>query len=178
LFVEQPVTLRENPLPHFIHNQSFFIPSFLVWLERFPGVWASGDVRLEIDRRSDGGLAARDAAGAGQSLIDLLGGGWRKVEAPPGPLGFRPVILSEPLVWLWLGPEQAKNFKYAMFVSAGPKILVKRIETVINETPLETRELKWFSWWRHNAEREVEPLTEADLAEHQRLFECFQRDLG
>ena len=110
-------------------------------------------------------------------MVELLSGDWKKIELPPGPLGFRPVILSGPLIRLWLGPELAKQYAYAMFVSSGPRILLEKLETVINEMPLETRELKWLSWWKHNAEQEAEALTEADLEEHQRLFDCFQREL-
>ncbi len=134
-------------------------------------------MRVAVDRRSDGALAARDAEVCRQPLIDLLSGTWVKVEPPPGPLGMRPVMLSGSLIGLWLEPDVAKQYAYAMFVSSGPKILLNKIETVINETPQELRERKWLSWWQHNAERLQEPMSAEDLAAHQRLFDCFQKDV-
>ena len=150
----------------------------MLWLERFTGDWERAGTRVEINRRSDGGLAARDAEASRQPLIDLLSGDWIKVEPPPGPLGMRPVMLSGSLIGLWLEPEEAKKYAYAMFVSSGPKILMNKIETVINETPQELRERKWLSWWQHNAERQLETMTSEDLAEHHRLFDWFQRELS
>ncbi|MFN9341764.1 MAG: hypothetical protein ACK6DB_04105 [Planctomycetota bacterium] len=129
-----------------------------------------------IGRRDDGLLVARSPEGKRQPLVDLLSAGWNRIEPPPGPLGNRPVMLSGRLIALWLEPDVAKRFAYAMFVSSGPRILLEIIETVINETPQELRERKWLSWWKYHAEQASEAITPEDLAEHQRLFECFLRD--
>ena len=168
---------RSIDLDRSIHLQPFYRPSFLIWLDRFPGVWDREGERLEIGRRDDGLLWARDKEGKRQPLVDLVSGGWSKIEPPPGPLGMRPVMLSGRLIALWLEPEVAKKFAYAMFVSSGPRILMEKIETVINETPLELRERKWLSLWKYHAEQAPEVMTPGDLAEHHRLFECFLRDV-
>lgn len=169
---------RSTDLDSLIHLQPFYRPSFLIWLDRFPGVWDREGERLTIGRRDDGLLWARNKEGKRQPLVDLVSDGWSRIEPPPGPLGMRPVMLSGRLIALWLEPEVAKKFAYAMFVSSGPRILLEKIEAVINETPLELRERKWLSWWKYHAEQAPEVMTPEDLAEHHRLFEWFQNDVA
>lgn len=173
----QAFGLRSIELNQLSDLQPLYQPAFLLWLERSPGVWDRAGERLEIGRRSDGLLLARDKSGKRQPLVDLLSGGWSKLEPPPGPLGMRPVTLSGRLIALWLEPEVARQFAYTMFVPTGTQILLEKIETVIHETPLDERERKWLAWWQHHAEQAAEGMTRGDLAEHQRLFECFQNDV-
>ena len=163
-------------MAHFLKDQPFFTPNFLLWLDRFTGIWQHEEVRVEIDRRNDGGLMARNSNSERLPLINFVSGDWSKVEPPPGPLGMRPVMLSRSLLNLWLEPEVADKYAYAMFVSSGPKILLEKIETVINQTPLELRERKWLTWWKHHAEKAPEEMSSNDLRMHLYLFSRFQSE--
>ena len=53
------------------------------------------------------------------------------IEAPPGPLGPRPVVLSRPLIQCWLPEEEWQRWWWAGVVSSGRKALLERIEQEI-----------------------------------------------
>jgi hypothetical protein len=157
----------------FLINEPFYTPSFLLWLERYTGIWQQEDVRVSIDRRSDGALMARNSRGERQPLINFVSGDWTKIESLPRPSGLGTLLLSSTLISLWLEPKVAEKYAHAMFVSSGPRILLERIETAINETPLELRERKWVSSWKYNAESSPEPISVEDLVAHQTLYQRF-----
>ena len=158
-----------------VAQQEFFMPTFLLWLEKFRGVWQQDSVRIRVERREDGCLTCRNLDGAQQPLIDFFCPTWVKVESPPGPLGFPPAILSKPLMSHWLGVKETQAWQAAVNTGKGREYLLRKFETAIDETPLEIRELKWVTWWRDRAENYPDPMSEDDLAAHQALYERFRR---
>ncbi len=159
-----------------VAQQDFFMPTFLLWLEKFRGVWQQDSVKILVDRREDGCLTCSTLDGAKQPLIDFSCPTWVKGEAIPGPLGFRPVILSKTMMYLWLGVDETHACEAAANTGEGRNYLLKKIETTIADTPSELSERKWLSWWTHHAENAPELISEEDLVVHQTLYRRFLSD--
>jgi hypothetical protein len=156
-----------------VTDQDFFRPTFLFWLEKFQGVWQNDSAEIMVDRRDDGLLTCRNMGGVKQPLIDFSCSTWVKVEAIPGPLGFRPVILSKTMMYLWLGVDETHACEAAVNTGEGRNYLLKKIETAIGDTPSELRERKWLTWWTNHAEKYPEPMCEQDIEMHNALYQRF-----
>lgn len=145
-------------------------PDFLLGLARFTGYWRLGDQKIRIERRDDGFL---EASGATRSerleLRDVIAKA--RFERPPdSPLGSYPVVISAPLMDLWLAVEDRNRFENAWRVSIGMRLLQKRIEQSILALPPEERDRRWLLWWNAHPLR---ALSEGDREVH---LEWFRKD--
>ena len=145
---------------------------FLWWLERFAGTWRVGDEDWDVGREDDGYLSVWPNPGRPtKPLAEVLRGGV-KVAGPPDGLGPRPVCLSQPLIQVWLPPEQFDRFKGPGWVGAKIRAVLKALEESILALDEEERKRRWFILWTYFARVQPsehdEPIWEELRAEFER----------
>jgi hypothetical protein len=107
-------------------------------------------------------------------LSELLARG-KRVEPPQSPLGMYPVLLSQPLMELWLKPEEMDRLRNAWRVSRGMKLIVEAIEQNIRESDEATRRAKFDKMWLLGKSYD-EPWTEDDSEVYQTLLAEYEAD--
>jgi hypothetical protein len=147
---------------------------FLLWLDRYVGTWAYDGQRYTIHRRSDGWLEATAPDYKVALLSELLTRG-KRLEPAQSPLGMYPVALSQPLMELWLKPEELAGLRNAWRVSRGMKLIVEAIEQNIRESNEATRRAKFEKMWLLGKSYD-EPWTEDDSEVYQKLLAEYEAD--
>jgi len=119
---------------------------FLLWLHRYIGTWDYNGKRSTIRRRHDGWLQANGPNFEVALLRELLAKG-KRIEPAESPLGMYPVLLSQPMMELWLRPDEMERFRNAWVVSLGRKLILEAIERNIRESDDATRRAKFEKMW-------------------------------
>jgi hypothetical protein len=153
-------------------------PAFLLWLTQFVGEWSikgKGEKNIEVGQRDDGFLGVRFySQGRKVPLASVFKFG-KFVKGPEGPLGPRPVVLSGPLMNLWLTQEQVSSLQGAWNVSRGMTRIMETIEKRITEMPKQERDRRWLAKWRHYAD-DATPLSSSDFTTHLMLLRRYKTE--
>ena len=147
---------------------------FLLWLDRYVGTWEYDSQRYTIRRRNDGWLEARGPDYKIASLNELLAKG-KRIEPAESPLGMYPVLLSQPLMKLWLKPDEMEHLRNAWRVGRGMRLIVKAIESNIRESDEATQRAKFEKMWLLGR-RYDESWTVEDSSVYPKLMAEFEED--
>jgi hypothetical protein len=119
---------------------------FLVWLDRYVGTWEFDGQQYTIRRRNDGWLEAKGPDYEVASLSDLLAKG-KRIKPAQSPLGMYPILISHPLMELWLKPDEMDRLRNAWRVRLGMQLIVEAIEQNVRESDAATRRAKFEQMW-------------------------------
>jgi hypothetical protein len=147
---------------------------FLLWLNRYIGTWDYNGKRSSIRRRKDGWLEARGPNYEVALLSELLAKG-KRIEPAQSPLGMYPVLLNQPLMKLWLRPDEMERLRNAWRVSRGMKHIVEAIERNIRESDDVTRRAKFEKMWLLGRSYK-EPWSRDDAEVYRTLLAEFEAD--
>lgn len=122
---------------------------FLEWLQRYVGFWSDGRIEYGIRRREDGWLQGyrmtKPAAFVAAAWIMQHA---HKTGDPPGPLGMRPILVTESLARYWLSPTPNGSYPGSIHVSRGREIIVEAVEQKMREADPESIQRFWRSQWK------------------------------
>ena|SRR5262245_549036 len=147
---------------------------FLLWLDRYIGTWDYNGERSTVRRREDGWLEASGPNYEVALLSELLAKG-KRIEPAQSPLGMYPVLLSQPLMELWLRPDEMERLRNAWCVSRGMKLIVEAIERNIRESDNAIRRAKFEKMWLLGRSYN-EPWSQDDAEVYRTLLAEFEAD--
>ena len=149
---------------------------FLEWMQRFVGLWSAEGQAYGIRRREDGWIQAYRITLPVQfvSTAWLLEHGLKQQE-PAGPLGVRPVVVTEALAKYWLKPDANGRYPGSIHTSDGRRRIVEAVEQRMLQADRESIRRFWRSQWAAWPRKSLNP-EDRDLA--RTLRQKYERETG
>jgi len=121
---------------------------FLEWMQRYVGFWSDGQIEYGIRRREDGWLQGWRMTTPAAFVPTV----WvikhaHKTGEPPGPLGMRPILVTESLARYWFSSTPNGGYPGSIHVSRGREIIVEAVEQKMREADAATIQRFWRSQW-------------------------------
>jgi len=142
---------------------------FLWWLGRFLGTWQTDTGTYEIRRADNGWPESRELSRDVPVPLDTVLRDGRQT-AIAGPLGPSPVVLSVPLMRLWLNADDMKNLRGAWNVSAGQQVILERILQRMAALDDSEQKRRWAMWWASHGSSQPAMQNETCLQELRRKY--------
>lgn len=121
---------------------------FLEWMQRYVGFWSDGEIEYGIRRREDGWLQGwRMTTPAAFVPAVWVIEHAHKTGEPPGPLGMRPILVTESLARYWFSSTPNGGYPGSIHVSRGREIIVEAVEQKMREADVEATQRFWRSQW-------------------------------